>query len=71
MTLTTSRAGALRRWFASQQKHQRAGELIDLAGSALRTSPPPGLSADDIERFLSRHHARLVKLAASALRRAA
>ncbi|MBK7759559.1 MAG: hypothetical protein IPI35_24810 [Deltaproteobacteria bacterium] len=65
------RAGALRRWFASQQKHQRAGELIDLAGNSLRASPPPGLSADDIERFLSRHHARLVKLAASALRRAA
>ena len=65
------RAGALRRWFHSQQKHQRAGELIDLAGNVLLTSPPPGLSAEDIEGFLSRHHARLVKLAASALRRAA
>ena len=65
------RAGVLRRWCASQQKHQRAGELIDLAGSELRTRPPPGLSADDIERFLSKNHTRLVKLAASALRRAA
>ena len=65
------RASALRRWFTAQQKHQRAGALIDLAGQTLRTSPPPGLSPEDIERFLSRHHARLVKLAASALRRAA
>ena len=65
------RTGALRRWFASQQQHQRAGELIDLAGLSLRQSPPPGLSAEDIERFLARNHAQLVKLAASALRRAA
>ena len=65
------RAGALRRWFVSQQRHAQAGALIDLAGDALRTRPPAGLSAEDIERFLSRHHTRLVKLAAGALRRAA
>jgi len=65
------RAGALRRWFQAQQKHQRAGDLIDLAGALLRSSPPSGLASADIEGFLSRHHGDLVKLAARALRRAA
>ena len=65
------RAGALRRWFEAQRRQARAGALIAVAGDALRTSPPPGLSGADVERFLGQHHARLVQMAASALGSAA
>ena len=65
------RAGVLRRWFQSQKRHHRAGELIELAGPRLIASPPQGLTAEDIEGFLSRHHAQLVKVAGKAIRSAA
>jgi hypothetical protein len=65
------RAGVLRRWFRAQQAQARAGDLLDLAGEVLRSNPPVGLSAEDVAGFLARHQARLVRLTASALRRAA
>lgn len=63
------RAGALRRWFAAQQKHQAAHELVERVGEHLRRAPPPGLTAQDVEGFLHRHQPRLVTLATRAFRR--